>query len=66
MVVWYSLWSFGIFFPFWHVSTKKNLAALVRVRFPARFEQALEKQISAEYPSIDCNKELDFATYLPR
>jgi hypothetical protein len=30
MVRWYSLWSFGIFFPFWYVSTKKNLATLVR------------------------------------
>jgi hypothetical protein len=32
MVVWYSLWSFGIFFPFWHISTKKNLATLLRMR----------------------------------
>jgi hypothetical protein len=30
MVVWYNLWSFGMFFPFWHVSTKKNLAPLKR------------------------------------
>jgi hypothetical protein len=28
MVVWYSLWWFGIFIPFWYVSTKKNLATL--------------------------------------
>jgi hypothetical protein len=28
MAVWYSLWSFGIFFPFWNVLTKKNLATL--------------------------------------
>jgi hypothetical protein len=26
--VWYSLWSLGIFFPFWYVWTKKNLATL--------------------------------------
>jgi hypothetical protein len=24
MVVWYSLWSFGIFFPFWSDWTKKS------------------------------------------
>jgi hypothetical protein len=23
MAVWYSLWSFGIFFPFWSICTKK-------------------------------------------
>jgi hypothetical protein len=28
MAVWYSLWSFGIFFQFWYVWTKKNLATL--------------------------------------
>jgi hypothetical protein len=27
VVVWYSLWSFGIFLPFWYVWTKKNLAS---------------------------------------
>jgi hypothetical protein len=27
--VWYSLWSFGIFFAFWYVWTKKNLATMV-------------------------------------
>jgi hypothetical protein len=32
MFVWYSLWSFGIFFPFWYVWTKKNLATLLRQR----------------------------------
>jgi hypothetical protein len=29
MAVWYSLWSFVICFPIWHVLTKKNLATLV-------------------------------------
>jgi hypothetical protein len=28
MAIWYSLWSFGIFFPFWYVWTNKNLATL--------------------------------------
>jgi hypothetical protein len=28
MTVWNGLWSFGIFFPFWYVWTKKNLATL--------------------------------------
>jgi hypothetical protein len=28
MAVWYSLWSLGIFFAFWYVLTKKNLATL--------------------------------------
>jgi hypothetical protein len=28
LAVWYSLRSFGIFFPFWYVWTKKNLATL--------------------------------------
>jgi hypothetical protein len=28
MAVWYSLWSFGTFFPSWYVRTKKNLATL--------------------------------------
>jgi hypothetical protein len=28
MAVWYSLWSFVIFFPIWNVWTKKNLATL--------------------------------------
>jgi hypothetical protein len=32
MVVWYSLWSFGIFFPLWHVSATKNLATLLQSR----------------------------------
>jgi hypothetical protein len=30
MAVWYSLWSFGILFPFWYVLTKKNLATLLQ------------------------------------
>jgi hypothetical protein len=30
MVIWYSLWSFGIFFPIWHVSPTKNLATLLK------------------------------------
>jgi hypothetical protein len=29
MSVWYSLWSFGVFFPIWYVWTKKNPATLV-------------------------------------
>jgi hypothetical protein len=29
MAIWYSLWSFGIFFPFWYVGAKKNLATLI-------------------------------------
>jgi hypothetical protein len=29
LAVWYSLWSFGIFFPIWYVWTKKNRATLV-------------------------------------
>jgi hypothetical protein len=29
MAIWYSLWSFGIFFPIWYVWSKKNLATLV-------------------------------------
>jgi hypothetical protein len=29
MAGWYSLWSFGIFFPFWYDWTKKNLATMV-------------------------------------
>jgi hypothetical protein len=29
MVVLYRLWPFGIFFPFWYVWTKKNLAAMI-------------------------------------
>jgi hypothetical protein len=28
--LWYSLWSFGIFFTFWYVGTKKNLATLTK------------------------------------
>jgi hypothetical protein len=28
MPFWYRLWSFGVFFPFWHVWTNKNLATL--------------------------------------
>jgi hypothetical protein len=27
-LVWYSLWSFGTFFPFWYVWNTKNLATL--------------------------------------
>jgi hypothetical protein len=30
MAVWYSLWSLGIFFPFWYVWTEKTLATLFR------------------------------------
>jgi uncharacterized membrane protein YccC len=29
MSIWYSLWSFGIFFPFWYVRTETNLATLL-------------------------------------
>jgi hypothetical protein len=29
MAVWYSMWSFGILFPFWYVWTMKNLATLL-------------------------------------
>jgi hypothetical protein len=29
MAIWYSLWSFGIFSPFWYVCTEKHLATLV-------------------------------------
>jgi hypothetical protein len=29
MAVWYSLWSFGTFSPFWYDWTKKNLATLL-------------------------------------
>jgi hypothetical protein len=29
MAIWYSLWSFVIFFPIWNVCTKKNLATLI-------------------------------------
>jgi hypothetical protein len=28
MAIWYSLWSFDIFSPFWYVWTKTNLATL--------------------------------------
>jgi hypothetical protein len=28
MAVWYSLWSLGILFPFWYVSTNKTPATL--------------------------------------
>jgi hypothetical protein len=28
MAFWYSLWSFGTFFTFWYVWTKKDLATL--------------------------------------
>jgi hypothetical protein len=31
MAVWYSLWSFGILFPFWHVWTRKKLVTLLQV-----------------------------------
>jgi hypothetical protein len=30
MAAWYSLWSVGVFFPFWYALTKKNLATLLR------------------------------------
>jgi hypothetical protein len=35
-IVWYSLWSFGIFFLFWYVWTKKNLATLHMWRMDIR------------------------------
>jgi hypothetical protein len=28
MAIWYIMWSFGIFFPFWYIATEKNLATL--------------------------------------
>jgi hypothetical protein len=37
MAVRYSLWSFGIFFPFRHVWTKTNLAPLVLVASTSSF-----------------------------
>jgi hypothetical protein len=30
MNVWYSLWSFGIFFPFWYAWRKTNLVTLMQ------------------------------------
>jgi hypothetical protein len=33
MAIWYSLWSFVIFFPIWNVWTKKNLATLLWATF---------------------------------
>jgi hypothetical protein len=33
MAIWYSLWSFVIFFPIWYVWTKKNLATLFVTQF---------------------------------
>jgi hypothetical protein len=30
--IWYSLWPFGVFFPFWYVWTEKNLATLLLKR----------------------------------
>jgi hypothetical protein len=43
MAIWYSLHSFGIFFPFWYVSTKKNLATLLFVRLKQGDQMSLRK-----------------------
>jgi hypothetical protein len=37
MAIWCSLWSFGIFFPFWYFWTKKNLATLAQAMFSKFF-----------------------------
>jgi hypothetical protein len=39
MAIWYNFWPFGIFFPFWYVWIKKNLATLFQ-------ESLLKKKIN--------------------
>jgi hypothetical protein len=46
MAFWYSLWSFVIFFPFWYVWAKKNLAALVGTRSLDRRAPLPVKEVS--------------------
>jgi hypothetical protein len=37
MAIWYNLWPFGVFFPFWYDWIKKNLATLLkRLEFMGR------------------------------
>jgi hypothetical protein len=55
MAVWYilwpfgigSLWSFGIYFPFWYIETKKNLATLARKTKLRRFAKKLFWSVSS-------------------
>jgi hypothetical protein len=47
MAVWYSMWSFLIFFPIWYVWIKKNLATLFQTRL-LFFLQILFDQRNAE------------------
>jgi hypothetical protein len=49
MAVWYSLWSFGIFFPLWYVWTKKNLATL----FSSAFLKRLTRQEQFAAPRME-------------
>jgi hypothetical protein len=47
MAVWYSLWSFVIFFPIWYAWTKKNPATLVKTNVGILFRwKAFRRQTS--------------------
>jgi hypothetical protein len=46
MAVWYSLWSSGIFFLFWSVCTKKNLAILAEpMKLRSRFKKTESEKL---------------------
>jgi hypothetical protein len=61
MAVWYSLWSFGIFSPFWYVSTTKNLATLVNTyenmyngRFKGLVSKVLRESVHVDNDLLFC------------
>jgi hypothetical protein len=50
MAVWNSLWSFFIFFPFWYVWTKKNLATQITIT-PLQGGIGMKNILTFIYPS---------------
>jgi hypothetical protein len=55
MAVWYSVWSFGIFSPFWFVWTKKNLATLTQIGFILAGKMTLR---AGEQLAKDCEADI--------
>jgi hypothetical protein len=56
MAVWYSLWSFCIFFPFWYFWTKKNLATLFSSAGEKKTSWKIENEQQLEIAKIPQSK----------
>jgi hypothetical protein len=61
MAVWYSLWTLVIFFPFWYVWTKKNLATLHQGKEEAQIcdTRSQRNKSSERFSEVDALKTVD-------